>query len=213
MRRFLPPLAVLLLLAPLAWALVPQTVARAGPDSEPAPAPGPAAPARQGVPKGFVRVDDGDSILVRWEHGVEVVRILGIDTPEVQHLEHDLPFAQPFGDQATGFLRGCLAVCDRIEILRAADKDRYGRTLAYLLLDGKNYSALAVEAGLAVATVDHYGDNGLPEQAADVTRAAEGAGPVPFEAPYLYRARMRRVAAWMRTQGTYPSMGVDEEAR
>jgi endonuclease YncB( thermonuclease family) len=211
MRRSLPPFALLLLLVLLAWALAPRTIARAEP--EPAPAPAPAPPARQEVPKGAVRFDDGDSITVRWEDGVEVVRILGIDTPEVQHLEHDLPFAQSFGDQAAGFLRGCVAVCDRIEILRAKDEDRYGRTLAYLLLDGKNYSALVVEAGLAVATVDHYGDNGLPEQAAEVARAAEGAGPVPFEPPHVYRARMRRVAAWMRKQGTYPRAGVDKEAR
>jgi len=159
---------------------------------------------RQAVPKERLRVDDGDSLLIGWPERMEVVRVLGIDTPEVQHLEHDLPFAQPFGEQAAGFLQGALAVADRVEILRAPDKDPYGRTLAYLFLDGKNYSVLVVEARLAVENVSHFGDNGLPAEAAAVKEAAAQAGPVPFEAPHIYRARMRRLSAWMREHGTYP---------
>lgn len=171
----------------------------------------PASP--QPVPKAYVAFDDGDSVTIRWPDGLEVVRLLGIDAPEVQHLEHDLPFAQPFGREAAGFLRGCVAVCDEIAIVRAQDKDPYGRTLAYLLLDGKSYSALVVAAGLAVCNVDHFGDNGLPQLAAEVERAAKDAGPVPFEKPHRYRARMREVSAWMKKQGTYPTGPADEEAR
>lgn len=196
MRRAIPLFLALLVLATLAWA---------EPDAE--------SPARQDVPKASVRVDDGDSVAIHWPEGPEMVRILGIDTPEVQHLEHDLPFAQPFGDVAAGFLQGCLAVCDRVEILRAADKDPYGRTLAYLFLDGKNYSTLVVEASLAVANVDHYGDNGLPEPAAAVQEAAKKAGPVPFEPPHFFRRRMKKVAGWMKQQGTYPEGAADDEER
>lgn len=204
MRHILAPSAALLLLTlALSWGLA----ARAEPEPESE------SPARQDVPKGFLTFDDGDSVAIHWVDGLEVVRILGIDTPEVQHLDHDLPFAQPFGEAAAGFLRGCIAVCDRIEILRAATKDPYGRTLAYLYLDGKNYSALVVEAGLAVANVAHYGDNGLPQPAAEVEEAAEGAGPVPFEPPHLYRRRMKKVTAWMKKHGTYPTVGADEEER
>ena len=200
MRR--PPLlpaGLLLLLA--AAAIAPRRDARAEPASP------------QPVPKAYVAFDDGDSVTIRWPEGPEVVRILGIDTPEVQHLEHDIPYAQPFGREAAGFLRGCIAVCDEIAIVRAKDKDPYGRTLGYLLLDGKSYSALVVAAGLAVSNVDHFGDNGLPELAAEVERAAKEAGPVPFEKPHRYRARMREVSAWMKKQGTYPAGGADEEAR
>ena len=167
---------------------------------------------RQIVPSDLLSFDDGDSVRIRWPEGVEVVRILGIDTPEVQHLDHDLPYAQPFGEKAAGFIQGCLAVAGRIEIVRAADKDPYGRTLAYLYLDGKNYSVLVLRAGLAVANVGHYGDNGLPEPAAEVEAAAEKAGPVPFEKPYVYRSRMRRLTAWMKKNGTYPRVEREEEA-
>ena len=153
-----------------------------------------------------VEVDDGDTILIRWpERAPEVVRILGIDTPEVFHPEHDLPMAQPFGDVATGFLRGALAVSDGIELLRSGETDPYGRTLGYVYLNGRNYSVLVLEAGLAIENVRHYGDNGLPEQAAEILAASKTAGPVPFEAPFRFRSRMRKLAAHLKKIGRYPA--------
>ena len=162
------------------------------------------------VPRERIAFDDGDSFAIRWPEGIEVVRILGIDAPEVQHLEHDLPYAQPFGERAAGFLEGCLAVADEVRLLRSGERDAYGRTLGYLLVDGRNYAALIVAARLAVETVSHYGDNGMPARAAEVTAAAKTAGPVAFEPPYRYRQRMREVAAWMRENGTYPLPKADE---
>src|SRR5579872_1280591 len=39
-----------------------------------------------------VTVEDGDGIIIRWDgRDTEIVRILGIDTPEVRRLEHNLP--------------------------------------------------------------------------------------------------------------------------
>ena len=163
-----------------------------------------AAPQRVKVPKELLRFDDGDSVHIAWAKGVETVRILGIDTPEVQHLDHDIPYAQPFGEKAAGFLEGCLAVADRVELLRSGDKDPHGRTLGYLFLDGKNYSVLVIEARLAVENVTKFGDNGLPKQAARVVAAARKAGPVPFEMPYRYRRRMSELATWMKAHGRWP---------
>ncbi len=156
------------------------------------------------VPKALLRFDDGDTVAILWKKGVEEVRILGIDTPEVMHLEHELPYPQPFGYEAAGFLRGCIAVSDRVQLLRSGQKDPFGRTLGYLLLDGKNYSVLVVKARLAVENVSHYGDNDMPTQAAQVRKAAKTAGPVPFEPPHQYRKRMRAVSKWMREKGSYP---------
>ncbi len=65
---------------------------------------------------------------------------------------------------------------------------------------------LVVNARLAVESVSHYGDNGLPKPAAQVLAAAKKAGPVPFEAPYRYRRRMKSVAEWMKKQGIYPEL-------
>lgn len=157
------------------------------------------------VPKKLIRFDDGDSIAIHWPEGIEVVRLLAIDTPEVLHLDHNLPRAQAQGDEAAGFLRGCIAVAEKVELLRAKMKDRYKRTLAYLFLDGKNYSVLVIEAGLAYGPSGKFGDNGLPEPYAACEAAASQAGPLGFEEPYLYRRRMRRLSEWMKKEGTYPA--------
>jgi len=160
---------------------------------------------RVAVDPARVGIDDGDTITIRWaERDTEIVRILGIDTPETRHLEHDIPYAQPFGEEASRFAQDAFAGASRIELLRSATLDPYGRTLAYVFIDGRNYSVLVVRARLAIESVSHYGDNGLPTEAAEVLAAAKEAGPVPFEAPHRYRARMRELSKYMRAQGTYP---------
>jgi micrococcal nuclease len=167
---------------------------------------GAAEKSRVEVPREAIHVDDGDSIDIRWPktRGVESVRILGIDTPEIQHLDHDIPYAQPFGEEARGFLRGCLATADKVELLRSGESDPYGRTLAYLLLDGHNYSVLVLEARLAYGPNARYGDNGFPREFAACRAAAREAGPLPFEDPADYRRRMRTLTAWMKKNGAWP---------
>jgi endonuclease YncB( thermonuclease family) len=174
------------------------------------PHPGLLSPARAEdrervpVPKAALLLDDGDSVAIRWKEGIETVRLLGIDAPETLHLEHDIPYPQPFGGDAAAFLAGCVAGATRVELVRSGQKDPYGRTLGYLWLDGRNYSVTALEARLAVETVGHFGDNGFPEEAAACLAAAKAAGPVAFEEPHLYRRRMKAVSKWMKERGLYP---------
>jgi endonuclease YncB( thermonuclease family) len=149
-----------------------------------------------------VQVDDGDTVVIRWSRDdLETVRILGIDAPETRHLEHDLPYAQDFGPEARAFARGAFAAANRVELLRSRTVDQYGRTLGYLFLNGRSYSVLVVEARLAAESVTFYGDNGLPQEAAEVLAAAKSAGPLPFEPPHAFRARMRDVSRWMKERG------------
>ena len=152
-----------------------------------------------------VEVDDGDTAIIHWSDAdSETVRILGIDTPETRHVPHDLPYAQPFGDEARGFALGAFAAATKVELERTSVLDPYGRTLGYFFVDGRNYSVLVVRARLAEETVTRYGDNGLPQEAAEVTAAAKQAGPVPFESPGDYRRRMRAVSKWMKSKGIMP---------
>jgi len=152
-----------------------------------------------------VSVDDGDTVVIRWGgQDLETVRILGIDTPETRHLAHDIPYAQPFGPEARAFAQGAFAAASRVELLRAATLDPYGRTLGYLFLDGVNFSVLVVRARLAEETVGRYGDNGLPREAAEVTATARQAGPLPFESPASFRERMRALSRYLKERGEYP---------
>jgi endonuclease YncB( thermonuclease family) len=153
-----------------------------------------------------VQVDDGDTVQIRWSASdAEQVRILGIDTPETRHVEHDLPYDQPFGREAEAFAQGAFATAERIELRRSSTLDPFGRTLGYLWIDGRNYSVLVVTARLAEESVTRYGDNGLPQEAAEVLAAAKNAGPLPFEPPGAFRARMREVSRWMKDRGIYPA--------
>jgi len=160
---------------------------------------------RVAVDASKIAMDDGDTVDIAWATGdTETVRILGIDTPETRHVKHNLPYAQAFGAEARGFAMGAFATATKIELLRSETLDPFGRTLGYFFLDGKNYSVLVVRARLAEESVTRYGDNGLPNQAAEVLAAAKAAGPVPFESPGEYRKRMRIVSDWMRAKGQYP---------
>jgi endonuclease YncB( thermonuclease family) len=157
------------------------------------------------LPAALLHVDDGDTVAIRWsEKDEEIVRILGIDAPETRHLEHNLPYAQPFGEEARAFARGAFAAADRIEVLRAATVDPFDRTLAYLFIDGRNYSTMIVRARLAAESIAQFGDNGFPTEAAEVMAAAKIQGPLPFEPPHVFRARMRDLSAWLKARGEYP---------
>jgi micrococcal nuclease len=157
------------------------------------------------VPPALLQVDDGDTVVVRWsEKDAEIVRILGIDSPETRHVEHNLPYAQPFGEEARAFALGAFAAAGRIELLRAATLDPFGRTLGYLFVDGRNYSTLIVRARLAAESITAFGDNGFPKEAAEVMEAAKVQGPLPFEPPHVFRARMRELSAWLKARGEYP---------
>ncbi len=188
--------------AALAQAAAPARAQRpAEPRPEPKPQPRPHG-LRVPVDPPRIQVDDGDTVVVRWsKDDLETVRILGIDTPETRHLEHDLPYAQPFGPEARGFALGAFATATQVELLRSSTVDPYGRTLGYLFLNGRNYSVLVVQARLAAESVTFYGDNGLPKEAAEVLAAARSAGPLPFEPPHVFRARMRDVSKWMKERG------------
>jgi endonuclease YncB( thermonuclease family) len=152
-----------------------------------------------------ITVEDGDGIVIRWgDRDTEIVRILGIDTPEVRRLEHNLPYDQPFGPEARAFAQGAFAAATEVELLRSPELDPYDRTLAYVFVNGRNYSVLAIRAGYTTETVSHYGDNGLPREAAEVLAAAKSAPPLPFEPPHQYRARMRTLTESLKSQGAYP---------
>jgi micrococcal nuclease len=158
------------------------------------------------VDPALVVVEDGDTVVIRWPGAdPEIVRILGIDTPETRRLEHNLPFDQPFGKEANAFAQGAFAAASEVELLRCPTLDPYDRTLGYLFINGRNFSVMVIKARFSTETVSHYGDNGLPDEAAQIKAAAKDIGPLPFEPPHLYRARMRDLTNWMKQAGQYPT--------
>jgi endonuclease YncB( thermonuclease family) len=136
---------------------------------------------RVAVPPEAVHVLDGDTAVIRGRPAdTETVRVLGIDTAELfgakgRHPMDQMPPMTAAGAEARGFARGAFAAAHKIELLRSTRLDRYRRTLGYFFLDDRNYSVLVIEARLSEETISHYGDNGLPHEAAEVLEAARRA--------------------------------------
>lgn len=126
--------------------------------------------ARIAVESSRLRIMDGDTAEISWSAAEkETVRVLGIDTPE---LYVHAGKKNPAGAEARGFARGAFGMARAIELMRAATLDRYRRTLGYFFLDGRNYSVLALRAGMATETITRYGDNGFPPEAQEVIEAS-----------------------------------------
>ena len=86
-----------------------------------------------------VGVHDGDTITVLTAGNVQLkIMLVEIDAPEIK---------QPFGQQSKQALSALVFGKD-VEI-RATGKDRYGRTLARVFVDGADVNLAMVKAGMA----------------------------------------------------------------
>jgi len=90
------------------------------------------------------KVIDGDTIRLDND---EVIRFIGIDTPELHH--HEVP-VQVFAEEASQFTR---QLCEGFKVYLEFDnerKDKYGRTLAYVYLeDGRMVNEELLKRGYA----------------------------------------------------------------
>ncbi|MGZ4736868.1 MAG: thermonuclease family protein [Acidimicrobiia bacterium] len=94
-----------------------------------------------------VRAVDGDTIDVRVHDGrVERVRILGADTPETKDRRKPV---QCFGPQASAYTHSRLGG-RRVSLETDAEaRDKYGRLLAYVYVDGERFDDELLRLGYA----------------------------------------------------------------
>jgi micrococcal nuclease len=95
-----------------------------------------------------IRVDDGDTVDVRLGDRIERVRYIGIDAPEVPH---DGRGGTPGGLSATEINRTLVANRRVTLELDVERRDRYGRLLAYVWVDGVMANLEMVRRGYARA--------------------------------------------------------------
>ncbi|MFA4973211.1 MAG: thermonuclease family protein [bacterium] len=131
--------------------------------------------------------DDGDTFECRGED----IRMLGVDAPEISHPRHGIAKDQEGGRDAAGFTEDAIKKAGRVLIVRSG-KDRYGRTLAHVLLDGELLGAKLIKAGLAYESISHFGDNGMPEFALQILEAAKVSPKPSFEEPYKWRKKHQK---------------------
>lgn len=131
-----------------------------------------------------IRFDDGDTFFVE----KTPIRILGIDTPEVTDPGVGIFEDQPFGRAAA---ESTQAIVKRARLVELAydGRDIYHRRLAHVFVDGELLAVKLLGYGLAYENVRHFGDNGFPDLADQIMRAAD-AGPKPaFEPPHVWRKK------------------------
>ncbi len=100
-----------------------------------------AAPAAAAPPG--LRVIDGDTV----EHDGTVHRLLGFDAPETHAPE--CPAEAALGRRATARLRDLLAGARRIVLVPLGRRDRWGRALSTLTVDGRDVGRILIAEGLA----------------------------------------------------------------
>ncbi|MBO8155574.1 MAG: thermonuclease family protein [Bacillaceae bacterium] len=92
------------------------------------------------------RVIDGDTVHVQFNGEEETVRLLLIDTPETNHPSKPV---QPYGREATDYARQVLENKTVMLELGTEKRDKYGRMLAYVYIDGNLFNQMIIEKGLA----------------------------------------------------------------
>ncbi|MBP0724668.1 thermonuclease family protein [Bacillus sp. RG28] len=93
------------------------------------------------------RVIDGDTLKINFNGRSETVRLLLIDTPETVHPHKPV---EPFGKEASNFTKQTLPSGSTIQVeLGIGERDKYGRLLAYIYMNGKMINEQLLEKGLA----------------------------------------------------------------
>jgi micrococcal nuclease len=124
------------------------------------------------VPRHVERVIDGDTILV---DGNVRVRLIGVDTPETKHPRKPV---EPLGPEASEFTRSLVEDREvKLEFDRER-RDRYGRVLAYVYVDGKLLNEEIIRAGFSRAETRYKFDRAmaLRFQKAEVEAREAGRG-------------------------------------
>lgn len=97
----------------------------------------------------ILRVIDGDTLsLICPEEGMESARLMGFDTPEKYSPQCLAEFVA--AEQAAWALRTLIQKADRLTMTRGG-RDRFGRALVELQVDGVDLARLMVRAGHARA--------------------------------------------------------------
>lgn len=97
-----------------------------------------------------LKVVDGDTIWVRIDGENEKIRFVGIDTPETKK---EFTPVECYADEAEERLKALLKR-KKVALLKnkkGDNRDKYGRLLRYVFVDGKDIDAQLIEEGYAFA--------------------------------------------------------------
>ena len=97
-----------------------------------------------------VRVVDGDTIVIDYNGTDEKIRLIGVDTPESVHPNESKNTEE--GMKTSNYTKQRLTGKMVTLELDVQERDKYGRILAYVYIDGKMYNKELLEMGYAKVT-------------------------------------------------------------
>jgi endonuclease YncB( thermonuclease family) len=129
-----------------------------------------------------IKIADGDTLTLLTSSNEQVkIRLAGIDTPERK---------QPFGNKAKQALANL--AFQKQALIEVEAKDRYGRTVGVVFVDGLNVNAELVNQGMAWVYRKYTGDKRLYTLESEAKQAKRGLwldeNPIP---PWEWRRGRR----------------------
>lgn len=120
----------------------------------------------------YIAVNDGDTFSVELNGEKQKVRLLMVDTPE---MNYDKGEPMPYAEEAKTFTENTLKNANTIELLfdKGPETDKYGRLLAYVYVDGVLLQEALLNNGLAVMRYINKPNNTLEQELRDIQAEAE----------------------------------------
>lgn len=120
----------------------------------------------------FLSINDGDTFSIEMDGEKRKVRLLMVDTPE---MNYDKGQPMPYAEDAKAFTENLLENAAKIELLFdvGPETDKYDRLLAYIYVDDVLLQESLLKNGLAVMRYINKPNNTLEAQLKEIEAAAK----------------------------------------
>lgn len=120
----------------------------------------------------YVSINDGDTFRVKLDGKEKRVRLLLVDTPEMNYEENN---PMPYAEEAKAFTENLLENASKIELLYdiGDEKDRYGRLLTYVFIDDVLLQEALIREGYAAVRFVYEPNNTLEEELIEIQKVAK----------------------------------------
>ncbi|MEK4424203.1 thermonuclease family protein [Solibacillus sp. FSL K6-1523] len=120
----------------------------------------------------FIAANDGDTMSVKMDGQKQRVRLLMIDTPEMNYDKGDpMPYAEAAKQLTTQLLEDAKSV--QLLFDKGPETDKYDRLLAYVFVDGVSLHEVLLNEGLAAVRYVNKPNNSLEDELREIQQQAE----------------------------------------
>lgn len=120
----------------------------------------------------FLNANDGDTFNVEMDGKKQKVRLLMIDTPEMNYnKDKPMPYAEQAKERSTELLKNA----DSVQLLfdKGPETDKYDRLLAYVFVDGMSLHEILVSEGLAAVRYVNKPNDTLVQELRSIEQQAK----------------------------------------